>query len=70
MNTQIKRIGLDIQFGMMHSELWLGQIDRFGLAVVADCCKVLELNGYDDASQCIKQYFELVNERSNNENQI
>jgi len=56
-NQQIKRIGLDIQFGMMHSELWLGQIDRFGLAIVADCCRELEANGYDDASACIKQYF-------------
>jgi hypothetical protein len=47
---------------MMQSELWLGQIDRFGLAVVADCCRELELNGYDDASQLLKRYFEIQNE--------
>ena len=57
MNQQIKRIGFDAKFGMMNSELWLGQIDRFGLAIVADCCRELEANGYDDASACIKQYF-------------
>jgi hypothetical protein len=70
MNQQIKRIGLEAKFGMMNSQLWLGQIDQFGLAVVEDCCRELEANGYDDASACIKQYFEIQNnkERSTNEN--
>lgn len=57
MNPDIERIGRAVEFGMIQSELWRGQIDRFGLAVVADCCCTLELNGHDDASQLLKQYF-------------
>ena len=62
MNPEIARIGHAVEFGMMQSELWLGQIDRFGLAVVADCCRELELNGHDDASRLLKRYFEIQNE--------
>lgn len=62
MNQHVARVAEETHFTIANSPIWKFKVEEFSLALVQDCCRELELNGYDDASSQLQKYFGIKNE--------